>query len=258
MVAALDAVTAPTCVASSSSHERPRQTLGLTGLLERFDGRILSAGEVRHAKRPISSCTRRGPLTRPVQGARAARDGDPSALELYARPASPSSQTGRRWAGWSGAPGRPMGYRRDADLSAWRGRTWPAPARVTTEWPAVRVDARGGGAHPGRYALRCLCLAQRCELRGRVDSRAHQLAERALRRAAGGRRGEHVFGRLGRASDGTGNVRQSMSRPPRIRLHRAESASKRLQAILHGAPTGSLPAAWSTCGSSRRPSSPSK
>jgi hypothetical protein len=182
-------------------------------------------------------------LSRPVQGARAARDGGPRALELSARPASPSSQTGRRWAGWSGASGRLMGYRRDADLTAWRGRTWPAPARVTTEWPAVRVDAHGGGRDPGRDALRSLCLTQRRELRGRVDSRAHQLAERALLRAAGGRRGEHVFDRLGRGSDGTRNVRRSGSRPPRIWLHRAESATTRLQAILHGAPTGSLPAA---------------
>ena len=43
------------------------------------------------------------------------------------------------------APRRAMGYRRDADLCARRGRSWPAPARVTTEWPAVRVLARGGG-----------------------------------------------------------------------------------------------------------------
>jgi HAD superfamily hydrolase (TIGR01509 family) len=50
VVAALDALRAPTCVASSSSHERLRHTLGLTGLLERFDGRIFSADDVRHGK----------------------------------------------------------------------------------------------------------------------------------------------------------------------------------------------------------------
>ena len=50
VVAALDAITAPTCVASSSTHERLRYTLGLTGLLERFDGRIFSAEEVRNGK----------------------------------------------------------------------------------------------------------------------------------------------------------------------------------------------------------------
>jgi len=47
---ALDAISAPSCVASSSTHERLRFTLGLTGLLERFDGRIFSATEVEHGK----------------------------------------------------------------------------------------------------------------------------------------------------------------------------------------------------------------
>jgi HAD superfamily hydrolase (TIGR01509 family) len=50
VVAALDAIAAPTCVASSSTHERLRHTLGLTGLLERFDGRIFSAEEVENGK----------------------------------------------------------------------------------------------------------------------------------------------------------------------------------------------------------------
>ena len=47
---ALDAISAPTCVASSSTHERLRFTLGLTGLLERFDGRIFSAADVANGK----------------------------------------------------------------------------------------------------------------------------------------------------------------------------------------------------------------
>lgn len=50
VVAALDEIATPTCVASSSSHERLRHTLGLTGLLERFDGRIFSAEDVRNGK----------------------------------------------------------------------------------------------------------------------------------------------------------------------------------------------------------------
>lgn len=50
VVAALDAIAAPTCVASSSSHERLRHTLGLTGLLDRFDGRIFSAEDVENGK----------------------------------------------------------------------------------------------------------------------------------------------------------------------------------------------------------------
>jgi HAD superfamily hydrolase (TIGR01509 family) len=50
VIEALDGIPAPTCVASSSSHERLRHTLGLTGLLERFDGRIFSADDVRNGK----------------------------------------------------------------------------------------------------------------------------------------------------------------------------------------------------------------
>jgi HAD superfamily hydrolase (TIGR01509 family) len=50
VVEALDAIATPTCVASSSTHERLRFTLGLTGLLERFDGRIFSAADVANGK----------------------------------------------------------------------------------------------------------------------------------------------------------------------------------------------------------------
>lgn len=47
---ALDQITLPTCVASSGSHEKMRDTLGLTGLYERFAGRIFSASEVARGK----------------------------------------------------------------------------------------------------------------------------------------------------------------------------------------------------------------
>ncbi|MGW7456903.1 HAD family hydrolase [Streptomyces sp. NPDC054797] len=47
---ALDAITLPTCVASSGSHEKMRHTLGRTGLYERFAGRIYSATEVTRGK----------------------------------------------------------------------------------------------------------------------------------------------------------------------------------------------------------------
>jgi HAD superfamily hydrolase (TIGR01509 family) len=50
VVDALDAISLPACVASSGSHEKIRFTLGHTGLLERFDGRIFSATEVEHGK----------------------------------------------------------------------------------------------------------------------------------------------------------------------------------------------------------------
>ena len=47
---ALDLITNPTCVASNGSHEKMRFTLGLTGLLPRFEGRIFSASDVSHGK----------------------------------------------------------------------------------------------------------------------------------------------------------------------------------------------------------------
>jgi len=50
VVDALDRISAPTCVASSSSHGYLRFTLGLTGLLDRFDGRIFSATDVANGK----------------------------------------------------------------------------------------------------------------------------------------------------------------------------------------------------------------
>jgi HAD superfamily hydrolase (TIGR01509 family) len=50
IVQALDQITLPTCVASSGSHERMRYTLGLTGLYDRFAGRIFSSSEVANGK----------------------------------------------------------------------------------------------------------------------------------------------------------------------------------------------------------------
>jgi HAD superfamily hydrolase (TIGR01509 family) len=47
---ALDRASVPNCVASSGTHEKMRFTLGLTGLLEYFDGRIFSATEVARGK----------------------------------------------------------------------------------------------------------------------------------------------------------------------------------------------------------------
>lgn len=50
VVDVLDALELPACVASSGEHERLRLTLGLTGLLDRFEGRIFSATEVARGK----------------------------------------------------------------------------------------------------------------------------------------------------------------------------------------------------------------
>jgi HAD superfamily hydrolase (TIGR01509 family) len=50
VVEALDRITLPTCVASSGTHEKMRYTLGLTGLYDRFAGRIFSVTEVVNGK----------------------------------------------------------------------------------------------------------------------------------------------------------------------------------------------------------------
>jgi HAD superfamily hydrolase (TIGR01509 family) len=50
VAAALDALTVPTCVASSGEHRKIRRSLGLTGLLERFEGRVYSATDVDRGK----------------------------------------------------------------------------------------------------------------------------------------------------------------------------------------------------------------
>ena len=50
IVEVVQALTVPTCVASSGSHARMDRTLGLTGLLDRFRGRIFSVDDVEHGK----------------------------------------------------------------------------------------------------------------------------------------------------------------------------------------------------------------
>jgi HAD superfamily hydrolase (TIGR01509 family) len=50
VVEALDRITMRTCVASSGTHEKMRFTLGITGLYDRFAGRIFSAIEVERGK----------------------------------------------------------------------------------------------------------------------------------------------------------------------------------------------------------------
>jgi HAD superfamily hydrolase (TIGR01509 family) len=50
VVEALEQIAIPTCVASSGSHAKMRYTLGLTGLYDRFAGRIFSASEVARGK----------------------------------------------------------------------------------------------------------------------------------------------------------------------------------------------------------------
>jgi len=47
---ALDRITLPSCVASSATHAHLRYTLELTGLYDRFEGRIFSADDVARGK----------------------------------------------------------------------------------------------------------------------------------------------------------------------------------------------------------------
>jgi HAD superfamily hydrolase (TIGR01509 family) len=47
---ALERIDLPWCVASSGDHAKMRLTLGMTGLLDRFEGRIFSATEVAQGK----------------------------------------------------------------------------------------------------------------------------------------------------------------------------------------------------------------
>ena len=47
---ALDAARVPFCVASSGDHEKMNTTLGITGLLPRFAGRIFSVTQVARGK----------------------------------------------------------------------------------------------------------------------------------------------------------------------------------------------------------------
>ena len=65
---ALDQIANPICVASSSEPESLRRKLELTGLYERFEGRVFSAGEVANGKPapgPVPAC-RRADGCRPV------------------------------------------------------------------------------------------------------------------------------------------------------------------------------------------------
>ena len=50
IVEVLDEIAIPTCVASSGSHQKMAFTLGITGLLDRFAGRIFSADDVENGK----------------------------------------------------------------------------------------------------------------------------------------------------------------------------------------------------------------
>jgi hypothetical protein len=103
--------------------------------------------------------------------------------------------------------------RRGARLRA-RGRhACPAGARSTSQGPPVRVLVTGGRRRRARLRRREVGLTQGRELERRAYGAPHQLAERALR-LAGGRWGEHVFGKLRFRSDGNAASDRRTSRTP--------------------------------------------
>ena len=113
--------------------------------------------------------------------------------------------------------------RADGAAAAW--------GRLTHEPSAVRVRGDGGGRRHVPHAIRPgsrvraasrveRCLAQRRELECRSHGIAHQLAERALGRATCRQRGEHVFVKVERGSDGMGR------RDPTAKLEFGSNARK--------------------------------
>ena len=138
----------------------------------------------------------------------------------------------------SGAARREGKDRRDADLSARADHPWPARALVMTELPAMRVSGDGGGVAVAPLGRRARCLTQGRELDGRANGLTHQLAERALLRAAG-HRGEHVFGNLGVGSDGTTRgLAPETTHFARIWLWNVRSGRHEMNAILQHAHSG--------------------
>ena len=133
---------------------------------------------------------------------------------LAALPARPSSQTGHRGADRSD-PLTP-GERRAADLGTLADRSRSARALVTIETSAVRVLGRGGGGPGQRGCLGRVCLTQRGELERRIHGAPHQLAKRAFGLSTDDRRGEHVFVKLRRRSDGRGDLQGFLQAPAAI------------------------------------------
>ena len=138
--------------------------------------------------------------------------------------------------------------RRPADLRARADGAATALGWLTRDPPVMRVGGGGGGrprsvcrGRPGsRPRSLCGgegCLAQRRELECRSQGTTHQLAKRAGRRPACRQRGEHVFVKVGGASDGTDvpRARRSARFGSTPRKTRIESATA-LASALGGAP----------------------
>ena len=185
----------PVRVEAVSDPSRSRQ-------LTLYESGALLPGPDAIARRPDVRAVARRRLT-PLS-ARAARRAArmQGIVEVGRPPGAPVLPDRAPGGGWSGP--LPPGDGRAADLCARPDRSRSAYALMTIDASAVRVLGRGGGTgrpwgRPGR-----VCLAQRGELERCFHGAPHQLAERALGRATGDRRGEHAFVKLRSRSDGNG------------------------------------------------------
>jgi HAD superfamily hydrolase (TIGR01509 family) len=144
IVAALDAVELPTCVASSGSQEKMRLTLGLTGLRDRFACRIFSADEVARGK------------PAPDLFLHAAEQMGAAPADCVVVEDSPFGVMAARAAGM-----RVLGYAPDGDgeLLAREGAEvftamadLPSRVRTSDRYPVISANSTGGGrfTRPGR------------------------------------------------------------------------------------------------------------
>ena len=117
-----------TCVASNGSHDKMRRTLGVTGLHERFEGRIFSAQDVRlgQARAGPLPARRRAPWASSPAGAWWSRT---------ARPASP--RRARQACAASGMPPSPL-------PTGWPGRA----SRCARRWPTCGDELLGIARRP--------------------------------------------------------------------------------------------------------------
>ena len=135
VVEALDQITAPTCVASSGTHDKLRFTLGHTGLYERFEGRIFSGYEVANNKPApdlfLHAATRMG-----AEPARTAVVEDTLYGVMAARAA------GMRVFGYAGGLSAPDRLAGEATVVFSDMRDLPRLLATTTAWSRPPADGR--------------------------------------------------------------------------------------------------------------------
>ena len=145
VVAALDRIALPSCVASSGPHHKMAVTLRTTGLWERFEGRIFSATEVANGK-PAPDLflhAARADGLRPGDARRSSR--------TACRASQAAVAAGMRALAFARHPTPPSSRRRAAS----RSTTWPSCRRCwgMTSGPD-RAQRRRVGRRPGRLLPR--------------------------------------------------------------------------------------------------------